>query len=146
MKGEQSSNIRERPVVFGQKRGKIDVGQSVMVNTICRYSNQIHPFLAKKSAGSFRFWPLSKMFSPSYYACACTVGKVPTCFYQVHNFNAIKSTATAWMLTRPYPAVLRDTWVSHVSLSWLPHFPGTSCKEQLFLQTIVHVKHTFYKT
>ena len=50
MEAEQSSNNREHPVVFGQKRAKMSVGQSDMVNnTFCRYCIQVHPFLARKA-------------------------------------------------------------------------------------------------
>ena len=52
---------------------------------------------------------------PPSYVCVCTVGKGPTCFYEVRIFNLIKSAATACTLTGPYTAVLGDTYVSHVS-------------------------------
>ena len=38
--------------------------------------------------------------------------KGPMCFSEVQSVNAIKPTATVWMPTGPYPAVLGDTWVS----------------------------------
>ena len=84
------------------------------------------------------------MLSPSY-VCACTVSKGPTCFYQVRNFNPIKSTATARTQTGPYTAVLEDTWMSHVSLPWLPY----ALKKQLFFANQLQVQQqTFflYKT
>ena len=46
---EQSSYDREHPVDFGQKREKVEVGQSYMANnTLCQYCFQEHPFLAQK--------------------------------------------------------------------------------------------------
>ena len=49
VEAKQSSYNREHPVAFGQKREKVGVDQSYMVNnTLCRYCFQVHPFLAKK--------------------------------------------------------------------------------------------------
>ena len=51
VEAEQSSNDREHPVVFGQKRVKMGVGQSDMANNniLCRYCIQVlHPFWPEK--------------------------------------------------------------------------------------------------
>ena len=53
MEAEQSSNNREHPVVFGQKRVKMGVGQSDVFNyTLCHYFIQVHLFLVNNATGA----------------------------------------------------------------------------------------------
>ena len=47
VEAERSSDYREYPVAYGQKREKVGVGQSDTANnTLCRYCFQVLPFLA----------------------------------------------------------------------------------------------------
>ena len=55
MEAEQSRNNREYPVVFGQKRVKMVVDQLVWPTTLCCYSFQVHPFLARNATGAAIF-------------------------------------------------------------------------------------------
>ena len=72
-----SSYYREYPLVFGQKREIVGVGQSDTANTLCRYCFQVHRFLAKKAPGTPVFGHCPCLFRLQMMPCCLSLKPRP---------------------------------------------------------------------